>query len=290
MERIPWHPGVAAIVDKYDGLILDLWGVIHDGVRPYPGAIDTLDRLGAAGKPFVMLSNAPRRSATVAGAMRDMGFEEVHCRHVMCSGEAVWHELRTWADPWYAGLGRRLYHIGPDRDLDLLSGLDAERVDRLAEADLIVNSGPWRDDERVEDYEPVLAEGAGAGLRMVCANPDLEVIRGGRRIICAGALAVRYEALGGAVRYLGKPYPPIYERCFEMLGVADRRRILAIGDSLRTDIAGAAAVGLDAVLVLGGLHGAELGGASGAPPPGRLESLCAAAGLRPVAAVSAFVW
>jgi HAD superfamily hydrolase (TIGR01459 family) len=290
-DPIPWHPGIGPLVENYDGLILDLWGVIHDGVRPYPGAAATLDRLLAAGKRCVMLSNAPRRSAAVAETMRAMGFRDEHCRSILCSGEAAWLELKERRDPWYAGAGKRLYHIGPERDAGLFAGLDAERVKRLEDADLLVNTGPWRDDERVEDYEDVLAAGAAAGLGMVCANPDLEVIRGGKRIICAGALALRYEALGGRVRWLGKPHPPIYMRSFEMLGVADRRRVLAIGDSLRTDIAGAAAVGVDAVLVLGGLHAAEVGVEAGRPPdPGRLVGVCAAAGQRPVAAVPGFVW
>jgi HAD superfamily hydrolase (TIGR01459 family) len=290
-KPIPWHPGVGPLVDKYDGLILDLWGVIHDGVRAYPGAAETLDRLIAAGKPWVMLSNAPRRSATVAAAMRGMGFRDEHCRSILTSGEAAWLELKRLDDVWYAGAGRRLYHIGPERDRDLFAGIPGARVERIADADLIVNTGPWRDEETVADYEDVMQAGARAGLGMVCANPDLEVIRGGTRIICAGALALRYEAIGGRARWLGKPHPAIYDRCFEMLGIRDRRRILAIGDSLRTDIAGAEGVGVDAALVLGGLHGAEIGAEPDrAPPPDRLAAVCAAAGQHPVAAVPAFVW
>jgi HAD superfamily hydrolase (TIGR01459 family) len=307
-RSIPWFPGFGPLAERYDGFILDLWGVIHDGVRPYPGAAETLDRLIGLGKPFVMLSNAPRRAAAVAAGMRAMGFREAHTAPIMCSGEATWQDLKDRADPWYRhtnpsgmGTGNRLYHIGPERDADLFSGLGAVRVERVADAALILNTGPWRDEEKVADYEDVLQAGVAAGIGMVCANPDLEVIRGGKRIICAGALALHYESLGGRVRWLGKPHPPIYDRCFEMLDeragrALDRRRLLAVGDSLRTDIAGAMGVGVDAALVLGGLHGAELGavpdaaGVMQAPPPGRVEAFCAAAGVRPVAALPSFVW
>jgi ribonucleotide monophosphatase NagD (HAD superfamily) len=126
---------------------------------------------------------------------------------------------------------------------------------------------------------------------MICANPDLSVIRGGKQIVCAGALATRYEELGGRVRYLGKPHPSIYDHCFRLLGIADRARILAVGDSLRTDIAGAEAAGIDAVLVIGGIHGDELTTVAGAAPDGnRIAELCARAGHRPVAAIPTFVW
>ena len=288
---IPYLPGIADLVSDYDGFVLDLWGVIHDGMSLYPGVADTMSRLAAAGKSFVMLTNAPRRAWAVSEQMAAMGMPEALCRPVMSSGEATWRELRTRSDPWYAGLGGRCYHIGPERDENLFDGLDIERVDVLEDADIILNTGPWRDDERVEDYEDRLSTGARLEIPMICANPDLQVIRGGKRIICAGALARRYEALGGAVRYLGKPHASIYDYCFEHLGGAERDRILAIGDSLRTDIAGAAAAGIDSVLVVGGIHAEELGAADGVSPDAdALALLCAREGLSPVAAVPAFIW
>ncbi len=288
---IPYLPGIADLVADYDGFVLDLWGVLHDGTSLYPGVADTMSRLAAAGKSFVMLTNAPRRAWAVSEQMAAMGMPEALCRPVMSSGEATWRELLTRSDPWFAGLGERCYHIGPERDENLFDGLDIERVDALQDADIILNTGPWRDGERVRDYEDCLSTGARLGLAMLCANPDLQVIRGGKRIICAGALARRYEALGGAVRYLGKPHASIYDYCFEHLGGAERDRILAIGDSLRTDIAGAAAAGIDSVLVVSGLHAEELGVPDGAPPDAdALARLCAREGLSPVAAVPAFIW
>jgi ribonucleotide monophosphatase NagD (HAD superfamily) len=126
---------------------------------------------------------------------------------------------------------------------------------------------------------------------MICANPDHEVIRGERRLICAGALAARYEELGGTVRYYGKPYPEVYRRCFELLGIKDRARILAVGDSLRTDIAGADGAGIDSVLVTGGLHAEEMGLEPGSlPDAATLAAACRRAGHTPIAAIPRLVW
>jgi len=285
------YPGMAALAPAYDGFVLDLWGVIHDGVNVFPGVIDCLARLEAAGKRFVMLSNAPRRAAAIADGMVAMGIPTRFCRAIVSSGEATHRELAARRDPWYAALGRRCLHIGPDRDLNLFGGLGLTRVPDIADAEFIMNTGPWRDEEKVADYEDRLAEGARRRLKMVCVNPDLEVIRGGKRIICAGALARRYEELGGEVRYNGKPYPEIYGVCFEMLGMSDRSRIAAIGDSLRTDAAGANAAGIDAVLVTGGLHGEELGRVPDGPArAAAIAKAAERAGVRLAAAIPRLAW
>jgi HAD superfamily hydrolase (TIGR01459 family) len=278
------YPGVAALAGEYGGFILDLWGVIHDGVTLFPGVVDCLARLDAAGKRFLMLSNAPRRVDVIADGMIAMGVPEKFCRAIVSSGEATYRELQTRLDPWYARLGTKCLHFGPDRDLNMFEGLALERVARVEDAQFIMNTGPWRDEEQVSDYEDLMRAAVARGLPMVCVNPDLEVIRGGRRIICAGALAQRYEQLGGDVRYNGKPHPEIYGRCFEMLGV-DRRRVLAIGDSLRTDIAGAAAAGIDSVLVTAtGLHKEE------AATPEAIAAAVARAGLHPKGAIARLIW
>jgi HAD superfamily hydrolase (TIGR01459 family) len=277
------YPGVAALAVDYDGFILDLWGVIHDGVAVFPGVIDALTRMDAAGKRFLMLSNAPRRADVIAEGMAKMGIPENFCRAIVSSGEAAWQELKTRRDPWYARLGRTCLHFGPDRDLNMFGGLDLERVPKIEEASFIMNTGPWRDEEQVSDYEDLMQSGVARKLPMVCVNPDLEVYRGGKRIICAGALAQRYEELGGDVRYEGKPYKEIYGRCFETLGV-DKRRVLAIGDSLRTDIAGAHAAGIDSVLVTAtGLHKEDSG-------PEAIAAACERAGVRPTGLMTRLSW
>jgi HAD superfamily hydrolase (TIGR01459 family) len=278
--------GFAAIAGRYDGFILDLWGVIHDGVRPYPGAVDCLEHLQAAGKRSVLLSNAPRRSHAAESMLRHMGIGAGLYTAILTSGEAVHLALRDRADPWFAALGRRVYHLGPDRDRNVLEGLDVVPVPTPEEADFVLNTGP--DDHRaptdVYAFEDTLQECARHNLPMICANPDLEVIRGGVRVICAGALAARYEQMGGAVRSLGKPDPAIYCPVMTMLGTAPAAT-LAVGDSLRTDIAGATAAGLDSCWVLGGIHGEAL-----ADDDGAAEREARLAGLAPVAMVRAFRW
>jgi HAD superfamily hydrolase (TIGR01459 family) len=283
--------GMSALAGDYDGLILDLWGVLHDGVHAYPAAADCLRELRARGKRIALLSNAPRRAEPIRRAMAGMGIGPELYDHLYSSGEAVHEELRLRRDPWYAALGRACYQIGHERDWSIREGLELDFVARVEEADFILNTGPWEDDDKVADYEDVLAAGARRSLPMICANPDVEVIRGGRRVLCAGALAGRYEELGGSVRYHGKPYAQVYRHCFELLSVADRRRILAVGDSLRTDIAGADSAGIDSVLVTGGLHAEELELAPGELPDAeRLARACAGAGHFPIAAMPAFAW
>jgi len=285
---VPYFDGMAAIADRYDAFILDVWGVLHDGVTLYPGVVDTLEHLTAAAKPFVMLTNAPRRSAAVAEAMIGMGMPAEFCRHILSSGEATFLHMKERTDPFYARIGNRCLHIGPDRDRNLFDGLDWDQTDELADADLIVNTGPWEDGETVADYEDLLGAGIAQGLPMICANPDLEVVRGGRRIVCAGALALRYEELGGTVRWFGKPKTEIYDYCFRVLDGFDKSRIAAIGDSFRTDLAGAQNAGIAPILVAAGIHAPELGG----PPPdaAAIGALAAEWDALPAASIPAFVW
>ena len=279
-------PGMAALAERYDGFILDLWGVIHDGVQPYPDAIDCLQRLQRAGKRCVLLSNAPRRAAAAEAMLQDMGITPDLYTGVLTSGEAVHLALRDRTDPWFAALGRRVWHLGPERDRNVIDGLGLDLVGAPAEANFVLNTGP--DDHRaptsIDPFEPDLAECARHGLKMICANPDLEVIRGGVRVICAGALAARYEQLGGTVRSLGKPDPAIYHPVLAMLGT-ERARSLAVGDALRTDISGAQAARIDSCWVLGGIHGDALGNDVDAA-----AAEASAAGLAPVALVPRFVW
>jgi HAD superfamily hydrolase (TIGR01459 family) len=273
------------LAPRYAGFIVDLWGVVHDGVRPYPGAVDCLQALRDAGKPVVLLSNAPRRAEAAQASMRSMGIMDDLYTDMLTSGEAVHRALRDRVDPWFAGLGTSIFHLGPPRDRNVFAGLDLQAVTHPRDADFVLNTGP--DDEAdptdLDAFEGVLRDCAQAELPMICANPDLDVIRGGVRVLCAGALALRYQQLGGEVRSLGKPDPVIYRPVVTRLGIG-RAEILAIGDSLRTDIAGATAAGIDACWILGGIHADE------AADPPAAERLAQAAGLRPVATLPALIW
>jgi HAD superfamily hydrolase (TIGR01459 family) len=283
----PWIAGLSAVADRYDGFVLDLWGVIHDGVEAYPGVGDTLAALRRAGKRSILLSNAPRRAAALEAQMTRMGLPRELYDEVLSSGEAVHLELARRGDPFYAALGRRLYHLGPERDRNVFEGLDYASV-ALDAADFVLNTGPWELTETVEDYLPVLEQALARRLPMICANPDHVVIRQGARITCAGAIAARYAAMGGVVSQRGKPDPAIYAVALAMLGCA---RVCAIGDALHTDVKGANAAGIDSVLVTGGIHAEELGIAWGeTPDPARLEQVIADHGETPTAAMATFAW
>ena len=280
--------GMAAIADRYDAFILDVWGVLHDGVTLYPGVVDTLDRLTDASKPFVMLTNAPRRSKAVAEAMVEMGMPQNFCSHILSSGEATYNDLDERSNPFYKNIGNRFFHTGPQRDRGLFEDLDWEETTTLEDCDLIVNTGPWRDGETISDYEDILRIGVQKEIPMICANPDLEVVRGGRKIICAGALAVRFTELGGSVRWLGKPKVEIYDYCFKLLDSISKERIAAVGDSFRTDLAGARNAGIDPILVCGGVHSEEFCGFS--PTLSVIEKLASEWNVSPVASLDTFTW
>ncbi|MGH7066139.1 MAG: TIGR01459 family HAD-type hydrolase [Stellaceae bacterium] len=283
--------GVGELAPRYGGLILDLWGVVHDGVTPMPGAIECMRALIAAEKRIILLSNAPRRADDVVRRIEAIGVPADAYHAVMSSGEEAWQHLYDRDDPFYAALGWRCLHIGSDRDLEIRDGLGLDFVDSPEAADFILNTGPAGWDDTVEDYAPLLRQGLARDLPMVCANPDLVVMHGARLALCAGALAQWYEAEGGHVRWHGKPFASVYDACLVRLGIADRSRLLAVGDSLRTDIAGAGARGIDSLLIAGGIHAEEFGMAGGGPPDlDRIEMALGAAPHRPVAVAGRFVW
>jgi HAD superfamily hydrolase (TIGR01459 family) len=282
--------GLSDLIEGYDGLILDLWGVVHDGVAAYPDVADCLTALRAAGKRTLLLSNAPHRSTALIAQLSAMGIDRALYDEALSSGDAVHQGLERRDEPDFAALGRRLYHLGPERDRNVFDDLEYEAVE-LGEADFVLNTGPVDLAESASDYRPILTVARARVLPMICANPDREVIRQGKRIVCAGALADVYRSLGGVVVERGKPDPAIYDTALERLGIADRSRVLAIGDALHTDIRGARKAGIDSVLVTGGIHAEELGIAWGdLPDPARLDALIRRHGDRPKAALPRLVW
>lgn len=281
--------GLSEVASGFDAFILDLWGVVHDGVEAYPGARDTLAAIRAAGKKTILLSNAPRRADSLVEQMARMGIERGLYDLVLSSGEAVHMELQRRTDPFYARLGNRLYHMGPERDENVFQGLDLTSVD-IEHADFILNTGPWDVRETVEDYVPKMQVGIERRLPMICANPDHAVIRQGQRVVCAGALAQCYAEMGGQVSMRGKPDPAIYDVALEMLGV-ERNRVLAVGDALHTDIKGANASRLRSVFVTQGIHAAELEIRPGDEPDSdTLRRVVTRHGETPMAAIATFRW
>ncbi len=292
LPPIPCHRGLAKLAARYDGFILDLWGLVHNGIAPYPGAVDCMRRLRAAGKPVVLLSNAPRSAGTVAAFLADIGVPPDSYDTIVTSGDVMLTALARRADPWHARLGRTYFYLGADRDAGMLDGLDYRPVDGIEAASFILNLGLANAQaECLDDYRPLLARSHALGLAMICGNPDLTVMRGDRVLLCAGALAQAYAEIGGDVAWHGKPHRPAYQACLTAIGMASNRRVLAIGDSFRTDIAGANRAGLDSLLAVGGIHVEDFGPLiDGLPDPAALAACCARAGVRPTGCIPALVW
>ncbi len=281
--------GLGDIAEGYDLFLIDQWGVIHNGETPYEGAIDTLAKLRALGRPVVILSNSARRTHVGIEKMDAMGIPREYYDHLVTSGEQTWQALYHRKDPFHAGLGRRclLFSWGDDRGLTG-GGIDLERVAHVSEADFILMAGTNR--EPLEHYEPALQEAIARNIPMICANPDLvSVTPEGDLVICPGQVARRYEEIGGTVQWHGKPNRAVYEACFARY--PDAKRILGIGDSLHHDIAGAAAAGIDSLFIAAGIHASALGIKWGdAPDPLCLRTLFAEIGQTPDFVAPVFRW
>lgn len=268
------------LAENYSAILCDVWGVIHNGVRSFGPAVEALRRMKQQGKAVVLITNAPRPHGPVEKQLRSLGVPDDAYDCVVTSGD-VTRELIS-AGP------RRVFHIGPDRDMSLYDGLDVEVVEEF-EAAGIVCTGLYDDrTETPDDYKELLQRLRARDLPMICANPDIVVDRGGTIIYCAGALAQAYGQLGGRTQIAGKPHHPIYEavlaKASQILGrEVGTKDALAIGDGILTDVKGAANMGIDLLFVTDGIHAAEYGEA-GKPDPERVSTYLASHGFKPVAA------
>jgi HAD superfamily hydrolase (TIGR01459 family) len=246
--------GLADLASRYQGFIVDQWGVLHDGAEPYADALDCLGQLRAAGKGVVLLSNTGRRVDFNRAQLADIGIRSELYDAVVTSGEATWRALAERRAPGFEGLGRRCFLWSRGGDRALVEGQALEVVDDVAAADFLLLAGT-EDDARLEEFTELLEQAAARDLPLVCANPDVVVVRpGGGFGMAPGAVAAHYAGLGGRVAYVGKPHRPVYELCLEALGPVPQEAILTIGDSVAHDIAGGAAIGLATALVMGGIH------------------------------------
>ena len=242
----------ATLAGGYDVVLSDVWGVIHNGVAATPAACDALTRFRSQGGAVMLITNAPRPGEVVTRFLDKLSVPRSAYDGIVSSGDVTRAVMAERPD-------KAVFHIGPPRDLPIFDGLDVTRVD-ARDAQLIVCTGLFDDEtETPGDYEDLLRELAARKLTMLCANPDHLVERGHRLVYCAGALAQLYAEDGGEVTYAGKPYAPIYELAAEIIAEragrkVSRSEILAIGDGIHTDMAGAAGFGLDAVFVASGLH------------------------------------
>lgn len=243
-------------VAKYSAAIIDLWGVVHDGYQPYPKVIDTMHKMRAGGLRILLLSNSPRRSKAVIDQLRTIGIPDTAYDHLVSSGELVYLALEERAKKF----GSRFYYKIAPQGVDYLTpDLTDIREMSIDKADYILLIGPENDEcDRVEDYDQILTHAAYNSLPVICANPDFQVMRGGRLVLCAGAIAKRYEDIGGKVQIFGKPNPLAYVKCLSLVPDLRKDQLIAVGDSPVTDVAGALAQDIDVLFIAGGLHKEEL--------------------------------
>ncbi len=280
----PAVAGLGSIISRYDLVLCDLWGVMHDGVKAIPGANEACARAREAGVTVIMISNAPRPGPVVAKQIEGYGVLKTSYDDVIASGDVTRDEL-------IARPGAKVFHLGPQRDMPNYEGLNVTLTD-FAVADLVVCTGPFNDEtDKPEDYRDLLTHAKARNLTLICANPDIVVERGDKLVWCAGAIAAIYDEIGGTTVYAGKPHPQIYRlalaRAAQLRGKAvNPNRVLAVGDGLRTDILGGMRQGFDTLFVARGIHAADLAGDDGT----RWAKAFAEAGATPTGVMREFVW
>lgn len=291
---IPTLSGLGGIADAYDVILCDVWGVLHDGSKAHPGAGDALIRFrglpgGRRPRRVVLVSNAPRPGDGVGRILDRFGVPREAYDAIVTSGDLT--RALVAEQP-----GIRMYHLGPERDSGIFQGLDLALTGPET-ADLVLCTGLFDDrTETVEDYRDTLAVLRARAVPMICANPDLVVEFDGRLIPCAGLLAAAYEELGGAVVYAGKPHRPVYEAALARTGALDGlpppepARVLAVGDAIRTDVAGARGVGIASLFVARGIHAEELGLTAEHHRLGEIADWLSAQPVRPDAVIERLVW
>jgi HAD superfamily hydrolase (TIGR01459 family) len=280
-------PHFSTLAHGYDLLLCDVWGVVHNGVSAFPDACDALIRARAGGTKVVFITNAPRPDNVVARQLEKLHVPGDTYDAIVSSGNVTRGEIERRP-------GQSLFHMGPRRDHAIFTGLDV-RFAPLERADYVVCSGLDDDDlETPDDYRAQLEIMLTRNLVMVCGNPDVIVERGDRLVYCAGSVADLYVSMGGNVIYAGKPYRPIYDMALARAEASAGRklalkRVLAIGDSVRTDLAGAHALGIDFLFVTSGIHAGELGD-SARPDAAALRGVLGVAGGLPKAVMRNLVW
>ncbi|MGX5773429.1 TIGR01459 family HAD-type hydrolase [Methylorubrum zatmanii] len=293
------HPSVPTlqhfeeVAERYDLILCDVWGVLHDGTRGHAAAGEALIHFRALPGPrprrVILVSNAPRPWQGVQTILDGYGVPREAYDAILTSGDLTRRLIAEHP-------GERVYHLGPERDAPVFDGLDLTLVP-AEEAQRVVCTGLFDDHtETAEDYRATLADFRARAVPMICANPDLVVERDKKLIPCAGLIAQAYEEIGGAVVYAGKPYRPVYETALAMAGELDRlpppdlARTVAVGDAIRTDIAGASAYGIPSILVARGIHAEELGVTADHHSLGEVSEWLSSQPVRPDAVIERLIW
>jgi HAD superfamily hydrolase (TIGR01459 family) len=258
MTSLHFAERLSDLVTGVEVILSDIWGVVHNGLESFPEACAALHTYRQRGGTVIMITNAPRPADSVQRQLRKLGVADDTYDAIVSSGDLTRNFVASRP-------GKKMFWLGPDRDSSIHRGLDAPAAP-LEEADYIVCTGLFDDEtETAEDYRTMMLQARAHHLPLICANPDIVVERGDRLIYCAGAIAELYRELGGEVIFYGKPHRPIYERAMAL--AAERRgkptsldRVLAIGDSVRTDLTGALGFGIDCLFLTRGIHSEQFEG------------------------------
>ncbi len=258
MTSLRFAERLSELVDGVEVILSDIWGVVHNGLEAFPEACEALHTYRQRGGTVILITNAPRPADSVQRQLRKLGVADDIYDAIVSSGDLTRHFVADHP-------GKKMFWLGPERDSSIYRGLDAVTAP-LEQADYIVCTGLFDDEtESAEDYRATMLQARTRKLPLVCANPDIVVERGDRLIYCAGAIAELYRELGGEVIFYGKPHRPIYERAMAL--ASERRgspapldRVLAIGDSVRTDLTGAHGFGIDCLFVTRGIHSEDFEG------------------------------
>jgi HAD superfamily hydrolase (TIGR01459 family) len=258
MTTLRFVEKLSDLVDGVEVILSDIWGVVHNGLEAFPEACAALHTYRQRGGTVILITNAPRPADSVQRQLRKLGVDDDTYDAIVSSGDLTRHFVADHP-------GKRMFWLGPERDNSIYRGLDPV-IAPLEEADYIVCTGLFDDEtESAEDYRAMMLQARVRKLPLICANPDIVVERGDRLIYCAGAIAELYRELGGEVIFYGKPHRPIYERAMALANerrghAAPLDRVLAIGDSVRTDLTGALGFGIDCLFVTRGIHSEEFEG------------------------------
>jgi HAD superfamily hydrolase (TIGR01459 family) len=269
MTALHFVESLRELVGGVDVVLSDIWGVVHNGLESFAEACEALHTYRSQGGTVILITNAPRPADSVQRQLRKLGVADETYDAIVSSGDLT--RLYVADHP-----GRKVFWLGPERDSSIYRGLDAVLAP-LDEADYIVCTGLYDDEtESAEDYRGMMLKARERNIPLVCANPDIVVERGDRLIYCAGAIAELYRELGGEVIFYGKPHRPIYERAMMLAGERqghqiERKKVLAIGDSVRTDLAGARDFGIDCLFVTRGIHSEEFEGLDQLDPASVME-------------------
>jgi HAD superfamily hydrolase (TIGR01459 family) len=248
--------GFSDISDSYAGVIIDQWGVLHDGEKPYAGVIDCLKELKSRKKYVIILSNSGKRAVENKERLKEIGIGPSLYNDIVTSGEMTWQGLSTQSEGIFRNLGKKCYVISRGGDRSIVDDLDIEVVEDVKDADFLIISGSDAPEKTIEDYEPILKTAVRKQLNALCANPDSRGVMGSRSIMGPGTIARRYQDFGGVVHYIGKPHQPIFKHCLKILQEHDiyPGQTVMIGDSMSHDILGGTLVNVDTCLVRCGLH------------------------------------